>query len=258
MAGHRAVVWGAVAVAAAVVGLTGYVIVAGDDPETADSTGRGRPSASASPDAEYTAPEEWDEPERWAALPRGERDDERGREVGFPHSTQGAVALLVAATTTTVEGDHTTVDEHLELMRSYYPEEDQTSYDELRATQAARMLDDKLRRQMGLSIKQEELPPGAYARNIPIGYKIIEESEDVVTAWLLARFTVSAGETQPEKSSYTRTLLAARWDEDARDWKVAIEATQDALKARPAKPRIAAPGDPTFNAAGWTAIRQAS
>lgn len=254
-------VWAASVAAAAVLALTGYVMFGGG--EDSSSEGKGGASASpsasgsASPSATYQAPQDWTEPQRWVALPRGERTDTNGNEVGFPHTREGAVAMLSVSGTTSVEGSRTMVDEQLSVYESYLlPSEksdDIAEQVELKAIQT----DKNLRRQMGLK-PGSDLPSGAYVRSNTVGYQIVKASEDEVSLWLLSRVVQKAGETAKEDSSYTRTLLGAEWK--GGDWKMSGAVTSKALQLTKGKdaPAMAAPGDEAFNSAGWTAIREAS
>ncbi|OEJ20840.1 hypothetical protein AR457_41975 (plasmid) [Streptomyces agglomeratus] len=256
-------VWAAGAVGAAVLVLTGYAVFAGGDGGS-DTPARGGGGASASasrsaspPSPTYAAPEDWTEPERWAALPRGKRTDDRGSAIGFPHTTEGAVAMMAAANATTVEGDKSTVDEQLRIYRSYIGESDQSSENAEAIELNANQTDKSLARQMGVRAGQP-LPPGAYVRNHVVGYKVVKKSRDEVSVWLLARVVQKTGETAKESSSYTRTLNGAQWQDG--DWKLTGDATERVLQATKGqpKPKMVAPGDAAFNAAGWTAIREAS
>lgn len=243
----------------AVLALTGYAVFSGgDDGKGTADEGGASPSASssASPSAGYTPPDDWTEPARWAALPRGERTDEFGSEVGFPHSTEGAVAMMAAANTLAIEADRSAVDEQLRLYRSYVAEGDQSDdaaeVVELRALQA----DKDLHKSMGVDAGGP-LPPGAYMRQTVIGYKVIAESADEVSVWLLTRVVQKAGETAKESGSYTRSLSGAAWRDG--DWKLSgVVAGKAQQKAEKDKPQMVAPGDAEFNEAGWTAIRAAS
>ncbi len=253
-------VWFAGAALAVVLALTGYVAFGGDDGGT-DTPGKGGPSASASgspsPSATYAAPEDWTEPERWAALPRGKRTDERGSEVGFPHTAEGAVAMMAAANTTAVEGNTSNVDEQLRLYYAYIGQAEQSSDAAERVELNAIDSDKAIARSMGFKPGQP-LPPGAYVRSNVVGFKIIKKSADEVSVWLLSRVVQKAGEMAKEKGSYSRTLLGARWQGE--DWKLSVPATRRAQEASQgqSEPKMAAPGDDEFNAAGWTAIREAS
>ncbi|MGA5425166.1 hypothetical protein ACPCKX_33720, partial [Streptomyces lavendulocolor] len=116
------------AVAAAAGTLTGYLMFSGGD--SASSTpARGGTSISSpvGPLPSYADPQDWTEPERWVALPRGQRTDAGGSEVGFPHTVEGAVAMLKAANTTVIEGDRSNVDEQLRIYRSYVGKVDQSA-----------------------------------------------------------------------------------------------------------------------------------
>ncbi|CUW33377.1 MULTISPECIES: hypothetical protein [Streptomyces] len=252
--------WFAGAALAAVLALTGYALFSGGDDGT-DTPGKGRSSTSASaspgPSATYAPPDDWTEPNQWAALPRGERTDGRGSTVGYPRSTEGAVAMMVAANSTAIEGEKSNTDEQLRIYHSYIGKADQSKQNAEQIELNAIQSDKALAKQMGVSPGQP-LPTGAYVRSTVVGYKIIKTSGTEVTAWLLSRVVQKNGEMAKEKGSYTRTLAGAQWEDG--DWKLTGAATQRAQQAvqGQAQPAMAAPGDPEFNQAGWTAIRQAS
>lgn len=253
-------VWVTGGLAAAVLLLTGYVMFTGDDGGTgAAGKGGASPgvSSSASSTATYAAPEDWTEPVRWAALPRGERRDSRGSEVGYPQSAEGAAAMAAAANTTGVDAQRSTVDEQLRLYYSYVGKTDQTSDNAETIELSALQTDKTLHRAMGVSAGQP-LPVGAYVRSTVVGYKVIKATSGEVSLWLLARVTQKTGETAKESGSYTRTLAGTQWQDG--DWKLTGQATQRAQQAvqGQTEPTMAAPGDEAFNAAGWTAIREAS
>lgn len=253
-------IWVAGAAAAAVATLTGYLMFSGDDSASSTpakgGTGSSVSSPASSPSA-YEAPKDWTEPERWVALPQGQRTDARGSEVGFPHTVEGAVAMMVAGNTTVIEGERTTADEQLRLLRSYFGKGDQSEANAEKVRLTARQADKMLARKAGVSPGQP-LPPGAYMRTHVVGYQLIQASPDEVSAWVLARVTQKNGEMAKESGSYTRTLVAAQWE--GTDWKVTSAALGRALQATNGKsrPQMAAPGDSAFNKAGWTAIREAS
>ncbi|MFC7841901.1 hypothetical protein [Streptomyces sp. NPDC057382] len=251
--------WFAGAALAAVLALTGYAVLNGGDDDADAGKGGSTPSASVSappgPSASYEQPDDWTEPTRWVALPRGKRTDDRSSEVGFPHTTEGAVAMAAAANTVAMEADRDTKDEQLRLYYSYVSKVDQSDENaeeiELAAIETDKILHKELSAPVG-----EPLPPGAYMRSSVIGYKVIRESDDEVSVWLLARSARKGGETAKESVEYARILNAVVWEDG--DWKLSGAATQRALNANPTKPKIVAPGDAAFNEAGWTAIREAS
>ncbi|RPK70062.1 hypothetical protein EES45_36095 [Streptomyces sp. ADI97-07] len=251
-------VWFAGAALAAVLALTGYAVLSGDgDGGAAPGKAGSTSSADPSPSESYAAPEDWTEPERWVALPRGKRTDERGSEVGFPHTAEGAVAMAAAANTTVVEGETTNVDEQLRLYYGYIGQAEQSPEAAERVELAAIDSDKAIARSMGVTPGQP-LPTGAYVRGNVVGYKVIKESADEVSVYLLSRVVQKGGETAPEKASYSRTLIGAQWQ--GQDWKLSVPATrraQEAAQDEP-EPEMAAPGDVEFNGAGWTAIREAS
>ncbi|WP_330335805.1 hypothetical protein OHS33_39420 (plasmid) [Streptomyces sp. NBC_00536] len=253
--------WAAGVLLAVVILLTGYAALVGDGDEaqTPAKGGGASPSVSgaASPEATYAPPQDWTEPQRWTALPRGQRTDDRGSQVGFPHTAEGAVAMTAAGNTTRVEGDHSTVDEQVRIYNSYLGKGDQSAQAAEQIKLNAQASDKTLAQEAGVPAGQP-LPSGAYVRTHVVGYKVIKKSADEVTVWLLARVVQKAGETAEEKGSYTRTLAGAQWQDG--DWKLTAAATiraqQDTVGQ--SEPAMVAPGDDAFNDAGWTAIREAS
>ncbi|WP_437065392.1 hypothetical protein [Streptomyces sp. enrichment culture] len=257
----RKTMWGVYGAGALVVALTVYAVVAsgGEDDSDKNAGGQASATASASPGVagpSYDAPDEWTEPEKWASLPRGERTDDAGNPLGFPHTTEGAVAMLAATSTTEMDREHSAVDEQVGNYRSYISEADRSAANEAKVRQAAEQTDAKLRRQFGVGA-DADLPAGAYMRNHVVAFKVVKEGEDEVGAWLLSRGTTKAGETEKEQGGYTRTLIGAVWEDG--DWRLSTAASVRATQAAGQdKPAIVAPGDAAFNDAGWTAIREAS
>ncbi|GHJ30023.1 hypothetical protein TPA0910_44560 [Streptomyces hygroscopicus subsp. sporocinereus] len=246
-------------VAAAVLALTGYVAFSGDD-DTAASGKDGKDKASASPSESgpgYSPPEEWTEPKKWAALPRGKKTDDHGNEVNFPHSADGAVAMLAASNETEVKGSQSMVDERMSQYDSYLSKADQTPENKEKIKAEAVQTDASVRQKMGVP-GSGDMPSGAYMRSTTVGYKVIEASKNEVSVYLLSRVTMKAGELEKERGSHTRNILAAEWN--GSDWKLSTAASVRAgQQAQNEKvPAIVAPGDAKFNASGWTAIRQAS
>ncbi|WP_236570407.1 hypothetical protein [Streptomyces mexicanus] len=252
--------WLAGAVLAVVLALTAYLALSGDD-DGHSSAGKGgaHPSASGSvtPGPTYTEPDDWIEPDRWSALPRGEHTDRYGNQVVYPHTTEGAVAMLAAANSTDVEGGRTLRDEQLANYHSYVARADQTAQNAENVELASIDADKQMHQSMGLPAGSD-LPSGAYVRNTVIAYKVIKASRDEVSVWLLAKITKKAGETQKETASYTRTLMAGVWQDG--DWKMSSAALVRASQQTDGqpKPEMAAPGDAKFNEVGWVAIREAS
>ncbi|GGV29972.1 hypothetical protein GCM10010260_83190 [Streptomyces filipinensis] len=253
-------VWAAGVAFAAVVGLTGYAALSGGDGGSQAGKGKSAsPAASSKASAvpTYQAPDGWTEPDRWAALPRGERTDKYSSQVGFPHTTDGAVAMLAAAQSTNIDEQKTTVDEHLRVYHSYIAAEDQSETVAERVELGGQQSDKTLHQQMGAK-PGGPLPSGAYVRTTVVGFKVIKESSGEVSAWLLSRVAQKNGETAKEGVTYTRSVEAARWEHG--DWKISAEATVSAQQQTQGQtaPAGAAPGDKKFNTSGWTAIREAS
>ncbi|MFJ2589676.1 hypothetical protein [Streptomyces sp. NPDC087538] len=252
--------WTVGGLGAAVVLLTGYAMLSADGDGDGPAGGKGghaASSSSATPSPGYKAPEGWTEPERWTALPRGARTDEYGSDIGFPHTTEGVAAMLAAANSTSVDSNKTTVDEQLRLYHSYIGKADQSDQAAERIELAAMDTDKSLAREMSVPAGQP-LPTGAYVRSTVVGYKVIKASADQAGVWLLSRVTQKNGESAKEAASYTRTLVGAQWENG--DWKLTAAATMQAQQDAQAQsePKMVAPGDAAFNAAGWTAIREAS
>ncbi|MFF2119328.1 hypothetical protein ACFVXH_18580 [Kitasatospora sp. NPDC058184] len=258
----RTVLWGSGAMLAAVVGLTGYAALAGhDDVPAARHAG---PASTSSPPAATTAPQPaptysvpptWTEPERWLAAPRGARKAANGRETGFPNTTDGAIGMMVAASAMDVEGSGTLAEQQLAVYSAYMAPADQSPTAEAKVRQGAERADAATRRALGLP-ESGPLPGGAFMRTVMIGVKPIQVTPAQVTAYVLMNVTDKAGETAAEKTVYSVGILGAVWQDG--DWKLSGQAIKDAAAQADRKPPIAAPGDAAFNAAGWTAIRQAS
>lgn len=252
--------WTAGVALAAVLGITGYLALGSDsDSPEQGKDGTTNPTVSKAPSTEptFSVPDDWTEPARWAALPRGERTDKYGSQVGFPHDLKGAVAMLAAAQATNITEQKSVVDEHLRVYHSYIASEDRSDSNAERVELGAMRTDKDIHRQMGVQ-PGGPLPDGAYLRTTVVGFKVVKSSPNEVSAWLLSRTARKSGETKKEEIAYTGTLVGGRWE--AGDWKLSTKAVLAARQAPEGKsaPKGAAPGDKAFNAAGWTAIREAS
>ncbi|MEU9037965.1 hypothetical protein AB0D45_24115 [Streptomyces sp. NPDC048352] len=245
----------------AVLALTGYAAFSGDDSDSAGAAKGASPSASASgaatPTETYAPPKDWTDPVRWAALPRGQNTDKFGSQVGFPHTLEGAAAMMAAANNTAIGEGKTAVDEQTRIYNSYVSVRDYSAVNAERVKQKAQETERQLAQEMG-GPGQKSLPAGAYMRSVTIGFKVLKKSDDEVSAWVLSRVVRRDGETAKETSGYTRRIAVAQWVDG--DWKMTADATSRALEDVQGKdePTMAAPGDPAFNVAGWTAIRAAS
>lgn len=246
-----------------VVALTGYAVLSGGDSTpagaakgTSPSAGAGDPGQAA-PGPTYTVPKDWSEPQRWASLPRGVRTDERGSSVGFPHTFEGAVAMLAAVNKTAIGDGKTSVDEQTRIYNSYVYKPDQSSTNAEMVRHNAQETDKQLAQEMG-GPGATSLPVGAYMRTSVVGFKVLAKSDDEVCVWVLSRGVQRNGETAKESAGYSRRVVAAQWMDG--DWKMTAAASSHAQQAVQGKtePAMVAPGDPAFNDAGWTAIREAS
>ncbi|MFD6874326.1 MULTISPECIES: hypothetical protein [unclassified Streptomyces] len=248
----------------AVLALTGYGLLGGNggDSEGAPqgkapaAAGPGASQGPPSPAASYEQPKDWTEPQRWAVLPRGQSTDAHGSKVGFPHTREGAIAMMLAANNTAVGEGKTGVSEQLRVYRSYFAKADQRPEVTTAAEEAGRSQDERLAKQMGGS--PGKLPTGAYLRMTSVGFKVVKQSENEVSIWLLTSAVERSGETEQETSAYVRDLYTAQWADG--DWKLSPTATQRVKQETGLQgaPAIVAPGDAAFNQAGWTALREAS
>ncbi|MFF7081803.1 hypothetical protein [Streptomyces lavendulae] len=248
---------------AGVLALTGYAAFSGGDSAPAGSAKEASPGAGASasggasPAPTYTVPKDWTEPQRWAALPRGTRTDERGNPVGFPHTSEGAVAMIVASSKMTIAGDASYASERLRIFDAYYGKGDRTAKNAETVKAGGAELDKSLAKVMGVQ-EGQHLPSGAYVRVHVIGFKVIKKSDDEVSAWVLTRASQKTGEMAKESNAIATTLVGAQWQDG--DWKQTVDATYRGLddSKTTAEPTAVAPGDEAFNEAGWTALREAS
>ncbi|MFE4973351.1 hypothetical protein ACFRAR_14705 [Kitasatospora sp. NPDC056651] len=255
----RVVLWGAGAMLAAVVGLTGYTILSHDDRPTTPQPAAAPPSPSAVsattvpvPVSTYSLPATWTEPDHWLAVPRG-AGALSGLEVAFPHTTAGAIGMLVACSGFDVEGSRTLVDEELTFYRTYTAAADRSADREQRIRQGAAKTDARARAAMSLP-ETGPLPAGAWMRSSMVGFKLVQAEPDAVTAHLLLRNARKSGGSSPESVVYVVGTVGVVWREG--DWR--LDPSGGASPAPATVPEIAAPGDAAFNAQGWTAIRQAS
>ncbi|MDX2394936.1 hypothetical protein NJL88_33695 [Streptomyces sp. DK15] len=255
--------WLAGIATAAVLALTGYGLLSGDGGDGEGAAQGKAPAASPgasqgvpSPAASYEQPKDWTEPQRWAVLPRGQSTDAHGSKVGFPHTKEGAIAMMLAGSNTAIGDGKSAVSEQLRVYRSYFAKADQTPEATRLTEEMGQSLDESLAKQMGG--KPGKLPPGAYMRTTAVGFKVVKQSENEVGIWVLSLAVGRGGETEQETSAYTRNLYAAQWTDG--DWKATIAATQRVRQETGLQgaPEIVAPGDAAFNQAGWTALREAS
>ncbi|MBV2155074.1 hypothetical protein [Kitasatospora sp. SUK 42] len=249
---------------AAVLGLTGYAALVGNDSDSrvqhsgvASTSSPAAPPTTTAPQLTptYSAPPTWTEPERWLAAPKGSRKAASGRETGFPATADGAIGMMVAASAISVEGSDTLANQQLVVYSTYMLPADQSPMAEAKVRQGAERADAGIRRALGLP-STGPLPSGAFMRTTMIGFRPIQVTPTQVAAYVLVYVTNKGGEMVPEQTVYTMGILAAVWQDG--DWKLSGQATKSAIAQADQKPPIAAPGDAAFNAAGWTAIRQAS
>lgn len=248
MTTSRPVIWGAGGTAVLLVALITYVVLTagGGDDEGSSAlptrgNGVGKATSTASPAPVYSAPDQWTEP----------------NDVGFPHTTLGAVSMLAALSGADVEGGRTFVDEQVGQYQSYMSRADRSPTNEASMRRAAEKTDASLRSSLGIPASGD-MPPGAYVRSHTIGFEVIKAKENEVSVYMLAHVTMKAGALEREKGSYARTVMAAAWEDG--DWRLSIAAVTRAAQEVKGKTRpvVAAPGDAAFNDAGWTAIRTAS
>ncbi|MFE5585623.1 hypothetical protein [Kitasatospora sp. NPDC056531] len=206
----------------------------------------------------YTIPPTWTEPVRWAVLPRGSRTAATtGYQTGFPDTTEGAVAVLVAGTATNMQSGTSHADQQAAIYHTYLSSTDQSPDGEAKVRAKAQQTEAENRSELGLPT-DGPLPSGAFVRSNVVGFKVIQQSPSEVTVYLLTKVSRKAGDTSPVKDAYVISVLGAAWQNT--DWKMSVKATTDAVARTRGQqsPALAAPGDAKFNDAGWTALRQAA
>jgi hypothetical protein len=259
----KVIVWIVGGAAAVMLALTGYSLLSGDDggdsgrepgSEQTDSAGDGDDSPEPAPT--YTRPDDYTEPARWAALPQVEGDDERGNPVGFPRSTEGAIAVMAAHVEANTQG----VEAIRRANRSYYTAEDVTTIEAKKDQELAeaRKLTRQLRQWAGVP-DSGPLPQGAVLTNEVIGFKVHKADRNEVQAQLLTRLSSKAGPDQQELKEYVVSNASAVVWEDG-DWKISSAAVSRLAKdSDPDElPKAVEVGDAAFNKEGWTAIREGS
>lgn len=256
------ITWVAGVALAGVLLLSGYALIGGDEQDQRSPAAGASPAPAGSADAAsplptYVPPKDWTEPQRWVALPRGQRTDERANPVGFPHTTEGAVAMMVASSNLSLGEGKTNADEKVRQFTSYAGKAERTPGNLEKVRLKAAEADAALAKEMGAPAGGP-LPQGAYLRVHVVGFKVIKKSDDEVSVWVLTRAMQKNGEMAKESGGYAVSLVAAQWQDG--DWKQTMDAS---LRAQTdsegqAQPEPVAPGDEAFNASGWTALREAS
>ncbi|MFG2821700.1 hypothetical protein ACGFX4_19995 [Kitasatospora sp. NPDC048365] len=244
---------------AAVVVLTTYSALTSDEQLPAATAPPPAVSASLSPKPmqSYTIPSTWTEPVRWSALPQGSGKAANGRPVGFPATTDGAMGMVLAASSIRMSGTRSLTDEHLALYDAYMPRSDRSPDRELKVRQNAAQAEAGYRKSLELP-STGPLPSGVFVQADMVGFRIIKTTPDEVLAYVVTRLSLRPGELKPESLAYQVGALGVSWRDG--DWKFSISSAEhlkEQLGNSPL-PAIAAPGDAAFNTLGWTAIRQAS
>ncbi|WP_129841111.1 hypothetical protein [Streptomyces sp. RFCAC02] len=183
----------------------------------------------------YTAPEQY------VQLPVGSGETE-GLPTGFPHTPEGAIAVLVSSSRYASSWDPEEIRRNI---RVYATEDDK---DELLALadQGAQVM----RSHVGIP-ETGPIPPGATVNSWVIGVQWEELSADHVRVSTLVRLTYSAGEGEERHTELISATGDVVWEDG--DWKntpVSPEIASDA-------PEVGGDiGSQGFIDAGWIAIRE--
>ncbi len=183
---------------------------------------------------------------------------EDGRPVQFPHTTEGATAMVVELNRAQIGLDY---DQSVATTRIYAAEVDQAFFDDL-ATDAI------AQRREALDIPAdgeaaEDWAPAGYAQT-PIGYQVEEYGPDRYLVSVLNEVTTTTINGQVDRSAYVGQQIV-EWNPDADraegsgDWQlVEPSATdRDQLLATP-PPNAAALGTQEFQQAGWTPLLESA
>ncbi|TDT93347.1 hypothetical protein EDD99_8157 [Streptomyces sp. 846.5] len=177
-------------------------------------------------------------PAQYVALPQASHTVD-GLPMGWPHTPQGAIAMVVQHVTSNWTADPVA---DSKAARAYAPpgQADQQAADAAAGAQA-------LRKAFGLPATGP-LPAGASFTAWPIGVQWKALDADTVQMSVLVRESSSPGTGQPAVTRVAVTTAMANWT-TAGDWKV-IESPPTAL------PTPYDLGTSGFNDAGWIALQQ--
>ncbi|MGW1839633.1 hypothetical protein [Streptomyces sp. NPDC002067] len=237
-----------IALVAIVVVLGAVVIglVAGNASSSEDKQDAGKashPSASADPAPTETADDGdsgYVAPVTWVKLPDGAKKV-NGYPVQFPHTEEGAMAMLVASSRNSFSWDPKKVEENI---RTYALDE----YRDQMATAAGQGAQG-VREHTGMPASGP-LPKGATLTAWPIGVQWTAKDSDHVTGFVLVRLTTTPGTGKKPKTELFSLPCAATWDNG--DWRVQPTSPDDTPQA----PEPADLGADAFNSNGWRAIQE--
>jgi hypothetical protein len=243
-----------IVLAAAVVLLAGIVVslVAGGSGDGADPspapTGSPAGNDNGGPDddpgydpAETTQPpSDYAAPDEWVQLPTGSGMEE-GLPVGFPQTSEGAVAMVVSSTRTGWTWDVAQAESGARVYVNADERED-----------ALAMVDGSVRavrEYVGIA-QNGPIPEGAALNAAPIGVQWEELEDGSVRVSTLTRVTFTPGGGEPTTNHLHTTVNDAVWEDG--DWQVhsvPAEVVQDVTDP-------ADIGSEEFNSLGWIAIQE--
>jgi hypothetical protein len=195
------------------------------DPDPSDT-----PSGS-----DYVAPEEW------VQLPPGSSEAEGGLPVGFPQTSEGAIAMVAASSRNAWTWDAEQMERGI---RAYASDADRDAALDVTEESA-----NGVRDYIGIP-DGEPIPDDAMVNGWPIGVQWEDQDDGSVRVTLLIRVTFTPGNGEPTETHLIATVNDAIWQHD--DWKIASvppDVAQDT-------PTAADLGTPAFNAEGWIAIQE--
>lgn len=207
--------------------------------EKPEGGAKGDSKSTQEPLPEQTESEDYDEPAEWVELPKG-KAEEKGLAVKFPHTPEGAMAMLAASSR-----GGTTWDKDLAVRSAQvyaHPEDDY-------AVQAARESAVGARVHVGVP-RKGELPKGARLSSWPIGVQWEELSKNHVRGHVLVRLRYTPSSDEDETTEVMTVTSDAVWLDD--DWK--YQPTNPKVHENAPEPWDL--GSAEFSEEGWLAIQE--
>lgn len=225
-----------------VVMLIAVSMSGGDSSEgKAESGGKGGGTSSQEPLPEQTEVEgdDYDEPAEWVELPKG-KSEEKGLPVKFPHTPEGAMAMLASSSRGGTTWDTDLAVKNAEVYA--HPEDDY-------AVEAAKESAVGARVHVGVP-RKGELPKGASLSSWPIAVQWEKLSDDQVRGHVLVRLRYTPSSDEHETTEVMTITSDAAWVDG--DWK--FQPTNPEVHEKAPEPWDL--GSVEFSDEGWVAIQE--
>ena len=239
----RRLIGGLILAVLVLVALVVFLAVRGSGGNGSNNTGAAAPtpeqSSSAPSDPAVEDPDEgYVAPEQYVALPAAKSTGAKNLPTGFPHTPEGAVAMVVASSRNAYTLDEAKLRAGLETytVQQYRDVAVDAADDSIKYT----------RQSIGLP-ETGTVPAGATLAAWPLGVKWTAKDADHVQVLILLKVTSSPGAGQQETTKLVTTSAETVWEDG--DW-----------KTQPNNPgKLPDPvdlGTSAFNTAGWKAIQE--